>query len=69
MPKLFTGTFHSDGYGLDESMERDGSDLRQVAYWAHVRRKFDEALTDGGPRSRYIIALIAPPVRHCEDGP
>jgi transposase len=60
MLKSFAGTFQSDGYGLYESLERDRSDLRRVACWAHARRKFHEALTDDGPRSRQIIALIAP---------
>ncbi len=60
MLKSFAGTFQSDGYGLYESLERDRSDLRRVACWAHARRKFHEALTDDGPRSRQIIALMAP---------
>ena len=60
MLKSFSGTFQSDGYGLYESLERDRSDLRRVACWAHARRKFHEALTDDGPRSREILALIAP---------
>ena len=60
MLKSFSGTFQSDGYGLYESLERDRSDLRRVACWAHTRRKFHEALTDDGPRSREILALIAP---------
>ena len=44
MLKSFAGTFQSDGYGLYESLERDRSDLRRVACWAHVRRKLHEAL-------------------------
>ena len=60
MLKSFAGTFQSDGYGLYESLERDRSDLRRVACWAHARRKFHEAIPDDGPRSRGIIAMIAP---------
>ena len=60
MLKSFAGTFQSDGYGLYESLERDRSDLRRVACWAHARRKFHEAIPDDGPRSREIIAMIAP---------
>jgi len=60
MLKSFAGTFQSDGYGLYESLERDRSDLRRVACWAHARRKFHEAIPNDGPRSRGIIAMIAP---------
>jgi hypothetical protein len=60
MLKSFAGTFQSDGYGLYESLERDRPDLRRVACWAHARRKFHEAIPDDGPRSRAIIAMIAP---------
>jgi hypothetical protein len=60
MLKSFAGTFQSDGYGLYESLERDRPDLRRVACWAHARRKFHEAIPDDGPRSREIIAMIAP---------
>jgi hypothetical protein len=60
MLKSFAGTFQSDGYGLYESLERDRSDLRRVACWAHARRKFHEAIPDDGPRSRGIMAMIAP---------
>ena len=31
-----------------------------MACWAHARRKFHEAIPDDGPRSRGIIAMIAP---------
>jgi hypothetical protein len=60
MLKSFAGTFQSDGYGLYESLKRDRTDLRRVACWAHARRKFHEAIRDDGPRSREIIAMIAP---------
>ena len=60
MLKSFVGTFQSDGYGLYESLERDRPDLRRVACWAHARRKLHEAIPDDGPRSREIIATIAP---------
>jgi hypothetical protein len=60
MLQSFTGIFQSDGYWLYESLERDRSDLRRVACWVHARRKFHEAIPDDGPRSRAIIAMIAP---------
>ena len=60
MLQSFKGTFQSDGYGLYESLERNRSDLRRVACWAHARRKFHGAIPDDGPRSRAIIAMIAP---------
>jgi hypothetical protein len=60
MLKSFVGTFQSDWDGLYKSLERDRSDLRRVACWAHARRKFHEAIPDDGPRSREIIALIGP---------
>ena len=31
-----------------------------MACWAHARGKFHEAIPDDGPRSREIIAMIAP---------
>ena len=52
--------FKVTGTVLYESLERDRSDLRRVACWAHARRKFHEAIPDDGPRSRAIIAMIAP---------
>ena len=60
MLKSFSGTFQSDGDGWYESLEWDRSDMLPVVCWAHARRKFHEALTDDGPRSRELLSLIAP---------
>jgi hypothetical protein len=61
MLKDFHGTFQSDGYGLNEALERDRKDLRRVACWAHARRNFHDALEDAAARAREFLILIAGP--------
>lgn len=39
--KAFSGWLHADGY---QGYHKLPEDIRVVDYWAHARRKFDEAL-------------------------
>lgn len=46
--KMFKGQLQTDGYGVYESLSRErGGELTLVGCWAHVRRGFHEALSEG----------------------
>lgn len=54
----FQGHVHADAYsGYDELFRRSG--IIEVACWAHVRRKFDEACSSRALESTDILARIA----------
>ena len=54
----YQGHVHADAYsGYDELFRRSG--IIEVACWAHVRRKFDEACSSHALESTDILARIA----------
>jgi len=59
VPVDFEGTVQCDGYdGYNRLAKRPGKEIQLAYCWAHVRRKFDEAL-EGAPRTAgWIIKQI-----------
>jgi len=55
--KDFSGTLQTDRYNGYDSVRKRG-DIIDVACWAHCRRKFDEAKTTAGRRTRSVLKKI-----------
>ena len=54
----FTGVLQCDGYRAYESFARNNPGVVRLACWAHVRRKFTEALAEFPSEVRLILAQI-----------
>jgi transposase len=58
-PEDWEGVVQSDGYGAYEDLVRKRPRITLVHCWAHARRKWTEAVDDGGGTVAEILALIA----------
>jgi transposase len=56
--KGFTGKLQSDGYNVYDTLVRSIKGLILFGCWAHVRRKFVEALESGGAAAAWYVAEI-----------
>ena len=56
--KDFRGTVQSDRYSAYESLEKLRPDIVFAACWAHVRRKFVEAMQQKDPSAGWFVARI-----------
>jgi len=56
--KGFTGKLQSDGYNVYDTLVRSIKGLIHFGCWAHVRRKFVEALESGGAAAAWYVAEI-----------
>lgn len=56
--KHFSGSIQSDGYSIYETVAKQRGDLKFLACWAHVRRKFVAAMDQQDPLAAWFVAKI-----------
>jgi len=57
--KDYRGILQSDGYGAYPAFAREHDGVAWVSCWAHVRRKFFEALNDSPKAAKWVLSQIA----------
>ena len=54
--KDFQGVFHADAYEAYEKIDKDRDDVEWAACWAHARREFERALSNG--KDEFCLGIL-----------